>query len=45
MNQETDNLNQEEVLGMNLDDTDVPKKGEPFSQEMYEELEQRVAAF
>lgn len=30
---------------MNLDDTDIPKKGEPFSREMYEELEQRVAAF
>ena len=30
---------------MNLEEMDIPRKAEPFSREMYEELEQRVAAF
>ena len=30
---------------MNLEEMEIPRKAEPFSREMYEELEQRVAAF
>ena len=30
---------------MNLEEMDIPRKAEPFSREMYEEMEQRVAAF
>ena len=30
---------------MNLEDMDIQRKAEPFSKEMYEELEQKVTAY
>ena len=35
----------QEVQGINLGETELPRKSEKYSKEMYEELEQRVVAF
>ena len=35
----------QEVQGINLGETELPRKAEKYSKEMYEELEQRVVAF
>ena len=39
---EGESLDEKEVQGINLGETELPRKAEPYSREMYEELEQRV---